>query len=261
MTSSAPPVSAVLITLDAEAHLEEVLGALAWCGEIVVLDSGSTDRTRAIAERHGARFEERPFDGYGAQKNRAVDLASHDWIVAVDADEVLDPEARRALAELDWQALEPTSCGRILRRPFIGSHEVRHGHWVPDRLVRVFNRRHHRWLEHPVHPTITTEGRVFDLPGSLLHYCYADMAEVFRTDYHRMKAAWYRQRGRRASGPLLAARATLVFLRSYLLRRGFLEGRYGVVVAVAGAVNAVLGLAMASEAEERPAEAGGDGRA
>lgn len=242
------PVSAVLITRDAEAHLERVLAAVARCDDLVVLDSGSSDRTREIVLAAGGRFLEHPFEGYGPQKRRAVELARHDWVLAVDADEVLDSVAQQAVAEIDWATADPAACWRVRRRPFVGRREIRHGHWVPDRVLRIFNRRCHTFSADPVHESVRSTGPVLDLDGSLLHFSYPDLAAVFRPELHRLKAERYRRQGRRAGAVLLAARASGVFLRSLVLRRGFLDGPAGVVVALAGAVGAVVGLALASDA-------------
>lgn len=247
-----PDLTAVLITKDAERHLERVLGALqTCCSETVVLDSGSGDRTRDIAAAYGARWHEHPFDGYGPQKRRATELAGGDWVLSIDADEVLDAEAQRAIAEITWGDQDPTACWRIRRRPHIGEREIRHGHWVPDRVVRIFNRRHNGFNDAVVHESVSPTGQVHTLAGSILHYSYADAADVFRTDYHRFKAERYRRLGRSASGGGLAVRAAAAGLRSYLLRAGFLDGRDGVVAALAAAVNAVTGLALASEANSQ----------
>jgi glycosyltransferase involved in cell wall biosynthesis len=247
MVSPPSPVSAVLITLDAEASLDRVLAALDCCDEIVVLDSGSTDGTREIAARHEVSWFERPFDGYGPQKRHAVVRARHDWILAIDADEILDEEARAAIAAIDWPQQDPTMCWRVRRRPFVGRREIRHGHWNPDWVVRLFHRSHHDFSASPVHESVTPTGAVRTLPGSLLHASYRDLGEIFRMDYHRTKARSFRDQGRHAGGPVLAARAMWTFFYSYVIRRGFLDGPAGVVVALAGAVNAVMGLALASE--------------
>ena len=241
------PLSAVLITENAEEHLDRVLGALRCCGEIVVLDSGSTDRTREIALEHGASWHERPFDGYGPQKRHAVVRAGYDWILAVDADEVLDEEAGAAISAIDWGRQDPSLCWRLRRRPFVGRREIRFGHWNPDWVVRLFHRGHHDFSTASIHESVTPTGAVRTLPGSLIHFSYRDVGEIIRMDYHRLKAGRYRDQGRRASGPLLAARATWAFFYSFVVRRGFLDGPAGVVVALAGAVNAVMGLALASE--------------
>ncbi len=243
------PVSAVLITKNAEAHLERVLAPLEVCSEIVILDSGSTDRTREIARAHDARWREQPFCGYGPQKRRAVELARHDWILSIDADEVLDRDAVDALAAMDWSSNDLMSCWRIRRRTFIGDREIRHGHWVSERPVRVFNRLVTGFTKDPVHEKVRATTGLRDLPGSLLHYSYADLSEVIRLDFHRLKVLRYRREGRRAGGGLLAVRAMWAGFYSYVLRRGFLEGGAGVVIALAAAVNASMGLAMASEAE------------
>ncbi|HOC41450.1 MAG TPA: glycosyltransferase family 2 protein [Thermoanaerobaculales bacterium] len=242
------PVSAVLITRDAERLLDRVLAPLAVCSEILILDSGSRDRTREIAAAHGAAWHEHPFEGYGPQKRRAVALAAHDWVLSVDADEVLDERAAAALAGVEWSAADPRTCWQLRRRPFIGSREIRHGDWAPDWVVRVFNRRHHGLSANPVHESVRPTGPVRRLDGSLLHFTATDLAGVFRPDYYRLKAAVYRERGRRARAPMLAVRAAAAFLRSYLLRAGLLDGSAGVVVAVAAAANAVTGLALAAEA-------------
>jgi glycosyltransferase involved in cell wall biosynthesis len=241
------PVSAVVITHDAEEYLDQVLGALSCCAEIVILDSGSTDRTREIAREHGASWFERPFDGFGSQKRHAVVRADHDWILSIDADEVLDKDAGGALAAIDWQRQDPSVCWRLRRRPFVGTREIRFGHWNPDWVVRLFHRRHNDFSNAPIHESVTPTGPVRSLPGSLAHYSYRDLGEVIRLDYHRLKADGYRRQGRTSRGPVLAVRAVWKFFYSYVLRRGFLDGSAGVVIALAGAVNSVMGLVLATE--------------
>jgi len=244
------PMTAVLITKDADEHLDRVLDGLRICEEILILDSGSSDRTHEIARKRGARWYEHPFDGYGTQRRRAVSLARNDWILVVDADEVLDKDAVAGLAEISWADEDPSACWRIRRRPFVGRREIRHGHWVPDFVVRIFHRGHHNFSDAKIHETVVPVGPLRTLPGSLLHYSYRDLGEVIRMDYHRIKADQYAAAGRRAAGPVLALRASWAFLYSYVVRLGFLDGPAGVVIALAGSVNAVMGLAMAGERDD-----------
>lgn len=244
------PVSAVLITKNAEAHLAQTLQSLAACAEIVILDSGSTDRTREIAAQYGARWHEHPFDGYGPQKRRAVELAGHDWVLSIDADEVLDHGAVMAIAGINWPTADLLTCWRIRRRTFIGDREIKHGHWASEKPVRLFNRLVTGVRPVLVHESVRPTTQVRDLPGALLHYSYADLSEVIRLDFHRLKAIRYRQAGRRAGGGLLALRAAWAGFHSYILRAGCLEGGAGVVIALSAAVNATMGLAMASEQEK-----------
>jgi glycosyltransferase involved in cell wall biosynthesis len=239
------PITAVLITLNAERHLDQVLGALAKvCAEIVVLDSGSTDATRAIAERHGARFSVHLFDGYGPQKRRAVSLASHPWVLSIDADEVLDATAQAAIAA--FAGTDATTCWRIRRRNHVGTREVRYGSWNPDWCLRLFNRTVHTFTDAAVHESVQSTGAILTLPGSLLHYGYTDLVDVFRMPYHRLKATAYRGQRRTAASPALLLRAIWAFFHSYVLRRGFLDGQAGVVIALSASLNATVGLASAS---------------
>ena len=244
------PVSAVVITKDAEAHLDQTLESLAVCAEIVILDSGSTDRTREIAARHGVRWYEHRFDGYGPQKCHAVGLASHHWILSIDADEILDHGAVTAIAGIDWPAADLLTSWRIRRRTFVGDREIKYGHWANERPVRLFNRLVTGIRPLLVHESVRATTQVRDLPGALLHYSYADLSEVIRLDFHRLKAIRYRQADRQAGGGLLALRAVWAGLHSYVLRAGCLEGGAGVVIALSAAVNATMGLAMASESEK-----------
>ncbi|MEK7415083.1 MAG: glycosyltransferase family 2 protein [Planctomycetota bacterium] len=240
------PISAVLITKNAELHLAKVLAALTHCAEIVVLDCGSTDRTEAIARQAGARFEHQVFLGFGPQKNHAIALARNDWILSIDADEVLDDEAQRAITQLDL--LDASRSWRIRRRTFVGSSELRHGH-LNDAPVRLFNRTTAQFNQVPVHESVVTHGRELKLPGSIQHYSFIDAADLVArgAGYARHKATIYRSKGRRCAAPWLLVRACGAFLKSYVFKAGFLDGRLGVVAAFSAALNASTALAMASE--------------
>ncbi len=243
----------MLITRDAQEHLDRVLtAAAACCDEIVVLDSGSRDETEAIARAHGARFHVRDFDGYGPQKRAAVALARNDWILALDADEVLDDTAVAAVRALQLPD-RAAACWYLRRRTFIAEREVRHGLWRNDRVLRLFDRRQTDFTADYVHESVPPVGRSAVLPGRLLHYSFPDLAAVFSQRYMRLKAQRYRARGRRAGPVLLLLRAWWAFVRSYVLRRGFLDGGYGVAIALHAATDAVVALAMAG------APADGDG--
>jgi glycosyltransferase involved in cell wall biosynthesis len=242
-------VSAVLIVLNGERHLDRVLTALSFCAEVLILDSGSTDATRAIAERHRARVEHQPFLGYGPQKRRAVELATYDWVLVIDDDEVLDYEAAAAIQALDLTDSE--LAWRLRRRNYVGAREVRFGQWSPDYTVRLFNRTRSQFNHAAVHESVEAAGEVKTLPGALHHYSYADLADVFvrLAGYARTKASRYQFEGRRAGALALVFRALCGFLRSYVLKLGFRDGTAGVVVALSVAVDSALGLALAVEAD------------
>ena len=240
-------VSAVLIVKDGERHLDRVLVALAWCSEVLVLDSGSTDATLAICARHGVRVEHQPFLGYGPQKRRAVALARHDWVLVIDDDEVVNDEAVAAIRALDGG--DPGRAWRIRRRTFVGRREVRYGQWSPDFTLRLFNRTRAGFNDRAIHESVQPSGKVHTLPGALDHYSYADWSEVFErcAGYARAKAKQYREHGRRAGILLMILRAGWGFTRSYVFKQGFRDGVPGVLVALSVALDGVLGLAMADE--------------
>jgi glycosyltransferase involved in cell wall biosynthesis len=245
-------ISAVIIVKDGERHLAEVLAAVRGCAEVLVLDSGSTDRTLEIARSAGARVETQAFLGYGAQKNRAVELARHDWILSLDADEVLDAAGQAALTGLGLA--DPARCWRLRRRTFVGTRELRHGH-LNDAPIRLFNRTVTRFSESIVHESVPARGPVATLDGSVAHYAFRDAADLVQrgAGYARLKAKLYQEQRRSASAPGLVVRAAAAFTKSYVLKAGFLDGRLGVVSALSAALNATTALAMATPDHASPA--------
>jgi glycosyltransferase involved in cell wall biosynthesis len=240
-------VSAVLIVKNGERHLDRVLSAIGFCDEILVLDSGSTDRTLEICATHKVRVEHQPFLGYGLQKRRAVALAKHDWVLVIDDDEVLDYEGATTIQVLNYS--DPTRAWRIRRRNYIGAREIRFSHWTPDYSVRLFNRTAAHFNDAAIHESVQPAGDVLTLQGSLHHYSYVDYADVFVrcAAYARAKAARYREQGRRTSSLQLVVRAGWGFVQSYIFKQGFRDGIAGVVVALSSALTSVLGLSMAQE--------------
>ena len=234
------PISAVIITRDAAAHLAAVLAAADCCAERLVLDSGSTDDTLAIAATVGARVEQQAFLGFGPQKQRAVSLAAHDWILSLDADEVLDEEARAAIRELDLS--DPTACWQIHRRTFIGTREVRYGVWRNEQVLRLFNRTTAAFKPLTVHEQVTTTRPPLTLPGSMLHYSYAGAADVIARSlrYAPLKAGLIRATNERPAAFKLPVRGLTAFLKTFVVQQGWRDGAAGFVVAIARVLDATL---------------------
>jgi len=249
------PISAVIIVKNGERYLERVLPPLVdLCDDIIVLDSNSTDNTIAIALAHGARVERQLFLGYGPQKRLAVSMAKHDWVLSLDADEVLDDEACIAIRQLNLH--DAQTAYEVLRRNHIGNVEICYGVWAPDWCLRLFNRTVTNFTEEKIHESVVKTSSTVRLTGSMLHYSYLDCAEVFvrMGSYMRAKADRYVQEGRHASVPRLLVRAAWGFIRSYIIRQGYRDGAMGVVVAMSVAVDAVAGLAIAAQHEATPVE-------
>jgi len=252
------PISAVIVARDAGPAFATVLESLAPCAEVLVLDSGSTDGTVERARAAGARVEHQPFLGYGPQKRRAVELASHDWILSIDADEVLDAEAQAACRGLDLS--DPAACWAIRRRTFVGRHEVRHGAWKGERVLRLFNRTTAGFKDLPVHEEVTASRPPRLLPGSILHHSYADCTAVLARSlrYAPLKAGIMRARGEAAQAWTLPFRGTAAFVKSYVLRSGWRDGGIGFVVAVARVIDSTLPRALLLAGAADPPRSGRD---
>jgi glycosyltransferase involved in cell wall biosynthesis len=254
---ASPPrsISAVVITRDAAKHLAAVLAAVDFCAEIVVLDSGSTDDTVAIARAAGARVEHQSFLGYGPQKQRAVDLASHDWILSLDADEVLDDEARAAVRSLPLD--DPAACYALRRTTYVGGRAVRHGPWRDDRVLRLFNRTTAKFKPLPVHEAVDALQPPILLPGTIRHFSYDSCADVLARSlrYAPLKAAIMREKGQRVGRVSMPLRGLSAFVKNYLFRGGWRDGPVGFVVALARVIDSTLPRAMLLEGE-RPVETG-----
>jgi glycosyltransferase involved in cell wall biosynthesis len=239
MTSPRPPLSAVLITLNAAGQLQACLESLAFCDEIVVVDSGSTDGTAALAERHGARVVQQAWLGFGPQKQFAVAQARNDWVLCIDADERVSP----ALAQSIAAALAaPAPSHRAYRFPrcnrFMGRY-LRHGEGYPDWSLRLFHRAHARWSDDAVHEKVLTDAAIGDLAGDLLH----DSAESLdaylakQNRYTTLAAQEALARGKRANVGKLLLSPLFRFVKFYFLRLGLLDGLPGLVHILIGCQN------------------------
>ena len=228
-------ISAVLITKNEARNVERCLASLApVADEIVVVDDFSSDDTVAICERLGARVVRQAWLGFGPQKNLANGLARHAFVLSVDADEALDPFLQRAIAEAKAKGL--AGAYQVSRLNWYYGRFIRHGLEHPDRKVRLFPREKVRWDESLVH-----EGLVFAEPlavtrldGHLLHYTYARVEEhVAKANrYTSLAAEDAFRRGARPSLVRMLLGPLAVVLKAYLLKRGFLDGLHGLVLAM-----------------------------
>lgn len=224
-------VSFCLITRDEEENLPRCLASVAsLADEIVVLDSGSTDRTEAIALAAGARFFRREWPGYVEQKNRAVALASHEWVFSIDADEELSPRLRDEVAAVKAGPVAGSVSGfSVPRCVRYEGRWIRHGDWYPDRLVRLFRRDRARFAGGKVHERLEITGEVRRLSGDLHHHSFRDAAD-HQARCERYARLWAETRlAEGKSGSTLAPHGHAAFrwLRCYVLRRGFLDGPQG----------------------------------
>ncbi|MGA7815944.1 glycosyltransferase family 2 protein [Caballeronia sp.] len=231
-----PTLGIALITFNAAARLAQCLEAVSFADEIVVLDGGSTDATVGIAEAHGARVIDAPdWPGFGPQKNRALDALGTDWILSIDADEVVSPELAVAIrSALGRPNADVYAVDRLSN--FCGQW-VYHGGWYPDWIPRLFKRGAARFSDDLVHERLVRsnpDAKIARLNGKLMHYSYEDFEDVLRKlDAYSTAGAQQRQAaGKRGSFGLAVSRGAWAFIRTYFLRRGFLDGRAGFMIAV-----------------------------
>jgi len=224
-------ISAVIITHNEERNIGRCLDSLRdLADEVVVLDSFSSDGTEAICRGKGARFFQHPFEGYAEQKNRANDQAAHPWVLSMDADEALSDTLRAAILRLKNEAPQFYAYAMNRLTNYCGQW-IRHSGWYPDRKVRLFWNEKARWGGPAVHERLNLNDpkSVGFLPGDLLHYSYYTVEEHYERarKYAGMAAKAMLEKGKRAHWWNLAFSPAFKFVRNYLLRRGFLDGRAG----------------------------------
>ena len=227
-----PRLSATIVACNEATKLARALRSLACADEIVLLDSGSTDQTPAIAAGLGARVIHQPWQGYAAQKNLAVRHAQHDWILSLDADEEFDGEAQAAIR--NWKDSQPDADGyRFRRRARYLGRWILHSGWYPDYKVRLFNRQKAEWSGKYVHESVLVNGRVETMPGEILHYT-CDTLEEHRERiefYTDLAAQEMRERGQTVNVLERWLDPLWVFFHTYFFRLGVLDGRQGFLIA------------------------------
>ena len=202
--------------------------------EIIVLDSFSTDATVEIARSKGAIVRQEKFRGYIEQKNRALQLSSHNWVLSLDADEALDQQLVKSILaakkNLSVKAYKMNRCANYCGR------FIRHGLWYPDQKIRFFDKRIARWGGTNPHDTVELASKmpVKHLKGNILHYSYKSIEDHIQQNNHfsTISARTLYERGKRAGWGKIMLNPFWAFLNGYILRAGFLDGFYGFVIAV-----------------------------
>ena len=240
MPAPRQPLSVAIITLNAAAQLEACLDSVRFADEIVVVDSGSTDGTQALAERCGARVITQDWLGFGPQKQFAVAAARHDWVLCLDADERVTPDLQASIEN----ALKSPSTGayRFARcNRFLGRY-LRHGEGYPDWSLRLFDRRQARWSDDLVHEKVETKAQVGLLAGDLLHDSAESLAVYLdkQNRYTTLAAGMARAAGKRASFARIAFSPLVRFIKFYFVRQGFRDGLPGLIHIAIGCFNSFM---------------------
>jgi glycosyltransferase involved in cell wall biosynthesis len=228
-------LSVIIITKNESAHIGPCLQSVLWADEIIVLDSGSEDDTVEICKQYTDSVFITDWPGFGIQKQRALDKAQGDWILSVDADEVVTAELRieieNALQQEQFNGYE------IPRLSSYCGKQIRHGGWWPDYVLRLFRRNAGYFTESVVHERIVVQGKIGKLTSPLLHDAFVNLDEVLRkvNCYSSLGAEMLHQKGVKSSISKAIFKALWTFIRTYWLKAAFLDGRQGLMLSISNA--------------------------
>jgi len=226
------PASIAIVTKNEEANIEAALDSVRDAAEIVVIDSFSSDRTVEICKKYTDKVIQKEWEGYARQKQAAVDLAAGPWVFILDADERFTPELK---AEIINAIEENRHDGfNVPRKNFFMNRWIRHGGWSPDYTLRLFRKNAGRVEDREVHEKIVVSGSVSYLKNPLMHYTYNSVSDYLkRADtYSTLAAKELKKTGAAPSAPDFLLRPIATFIKMFFLRLGFLDGKYGLVLAV-----------------------------
>jgi glycosyltransferase involved in cell wall biosynthesis len=217
-------ITATIITLNEERNIARAIESLRCCDEILILDSGSVDRTVELAQNLNARVIEAGWRGFAGQKNWAAEQASHDWILSLDADEALSEPLEAEILALKRAA--PAHDGYTMPRLacYLGRW-ILHSGWYPDRKVRLYDRRKARWVGDFVHESVVVDGRVGRLDGNILHFTCESLSEHLKTMDRYTTLAAQELAASKVKVPMskIIVDPAWAFFKTYLLQRGFQE--------------------------------------
>jgi len=230
-------LTVITLTRDEERNIAECLASAAWADEIIVIDSGSTDGTVAIARQFTHNVITLPWRGYGAARNAGLARARSPWVLWLDADERVTPELAAEIREILAQGDPGVAGYAVARRAYFCGKWIRHGGWYPSRVVRLFRKDAASFSETRVHERLVIAGRVVRARHDLLHYTDPDLQHYFGkfNVYTSLAARDMFDAGKTLALPDLVVRPAFQFVKMYLLRLGFLDGIHGYVLAAASA--------------------------
>ena len=225
-------ISATIITFNEERNLPRAIESLRCADEVVVVDSGSTDRTVEIAEKLGARVIDSPWPGYAKQKNVAAEAACNDWILSLDADESLSEALEGEIWRLKKNGPQFDAYTMPRLAQYLGRW-IRHSGWYPDRKVRLYDRRKASWTGEYVHESVKVEGSLGHLESNLLHFTTESLSEHLRTmdRYTTLAAEQLLESGESVSFARLLFEPPWTFFSTFVLKLGFLDGVEGLAIA------------------------------
>jgi glycosyltransferase involved in cell wall biosynthesis len=228
-------LSVIIITKNEESNISQCLESVQWADEIIVLDSGSTDKTVSICRQFTQLVFETDWQGFGIQKQRALNKAMGDWVLSIDADEMITLELR---AEIEHAISENKHDAFLLPRlsSYCGKC-IKHGGWYPDYILRLFRREFGHFTDDVIHERVIVEGKIGKLTAPILHESYSDLVEVLEkvNSYSSLNAQKLFERGAKSSLSKAIFRALWKFIQTYFIKVAFLDGQHGLMLAISSA--------------------------
>jgi glycosyltransferase involved in cell wall biosynthesis len=237
MKSDKAPLSVAIITRNEEVMLPDCLTSVSFAEDIVVVDSGSTDRTVELAEEFGCRVFTEPWKGFGPQKQSAVLKCRHDWVLVLDADERIPDETKEAIIDIVRSTTADADAYRFPRKAYFNGRWIRHCGWWPDEIIRLFKKEHGAVNGRAVHERVDVQGTVKSLPGPIIHYPARDTRALIDkiNSYSSLGAEELFKSGKRSSTVKAVAHAAMSFIKGYVMKKGFLDGKEGFIITLTGA--------------------------
>ena len=228
-------LTVIIITKNEESHIAQCLESVKWADKIIVLDSGSSDKTVEICKQFTSHVFETDWQGFGIQKQRALEKATGNWVLSIDADETISPQLRAEI-EVAMQSSEFNG----YKIPFLSNYcgkQIKHSGWYPDYHLRLFRREAGEFSNDVVHEKIYVKGQIGFLHNPVLHDSYTDLNEVLVkiNHYSTLQAQKLFERGAKSSLSKAIFRAIWKFIQTYFIKAGFLDGKHGLMLAISSA--------------------------
>ena len=229
-------LSVIIVTKNESEHIARCLASVSWADEIIIFDSGSTDNTVEICKKYTSHVYETDWPGFGPQKQRALNKATGEWILSIDADEQITTELRSEI-QLAIQNQQAAHGFEIPRLSSYCGKQIKHGGWWPDYVLRLFQKKEGEFSNSIVHERVMVNGSIRQLKNPLLHDSYTSLEEVLSktNNYSSLGAKMLFDKGKNSSLIQAILRAVWTFFRTYFIKASFLDGEQGVMLAISNA--------------------------
>lgn len=234
-------LSIIIITKNEQANIADCIKSVSFADEVIVLDSGSTDQTTSIARDLGAKvYHTTHWPGFGPQKNKALSLATKAWVLSIDADERVSPRLATQIQEVLKNPI--ADAYSVTRLSCFGGRWIRHSGWWPDRIVRLFNKDKAQFKNVAVHESLVVNGSTKELDAHLIHYPYDSFERLISkvNQYSTAAAEQLYAKNKKISVLGIGTKALWTFIRLYVIRKGFLDGKHGFILAGVAAFGSFL---------------------